>query len=396
MAVREIVPGIFSVGVIDWDRRIFDELIPLPDGTTYNSYLIRGSKKIALLDTVDPAKTAELMGNLKALRVEKIDYVVSHHAEQDHSGSIPAVLEQFSGAKVVTNQKCRDFLADLLHIPDDRFIVVGDGDTLDLGGKTLEFILAPWVHWPETMLSYVREDKILFPCDLFGSHYATSSLYVPDEGVIYESAKRYYAEIMMPFRSSIKAHLAKLATRDIKMIAPSHGPIYNNPAFIMDAYLDWTGDDVTNMVVLPYVSMHGSTETMVRHLIDALMERGVEVQPFNLPKTDIGELAKALVDAATVVIGAPTVIFGPHPQAVYAAYLANLLRPKTRYATVIGSYGWGGKTVDTIVEMLGRLKVELYEPVYIRGHPKAEDFAALDRLADEIAKKHGEAGILPP
>lgn len=135
MAVREIVPGIFSVGVIDWDRRIFDELIPLPDGTTYNSYLIRGSKKIALLDTVDPAKTAELMGNLKALRVEKIDYVVSHHAEQDHSGSIPAVLEQFSGAKVVTNQKCRDFLADLLHIPDDRFIVVGDVIRSISGGR---------------------------------------------------------------------------------------------------------------------------------------------------------------------------------------------------------------------------------------------------------------------
>ncbi len=127
------------------------------------------------------------------------------------------------------------------------------------------------------------------------------------------------------------------------------------------------------------------------------MERGgVEVQPFNLPKTDIGELAKALVDAATVVIGTPpTLIFGPpHPQAVYAAYLANLLRPKTRYVSVIGSYGWGGKTVDTLAGMLGRLKVEVLEPVYIKGRPKEEDFAALDRLADEIQKMHKEAGIL--
>lgn len=396
MTPREIVPGVFSVGAIDWDRRLFDELIPLPDGTSYNSYLIRGSEKTALIDTVDPAKTRDLMANLESLGVEKINYLVASHAEQDHSGSIPAVLSRFPEAKVVTNQKCRDFLVDLLHIPEDRVIVIGDGDTLPLGDKTLEFIIAPWVHWPETMLTYIQEDRVLFPCDLFGSHYATSSLYVPDEGVIYESAKRYYAEIMMPFRSSIKAHLAKLATREIDIIAPSHGPIHDRPAFIMDAYHDWTGDAVKNMVVLPFVSMHGSTQAMVDHLVDALMQRGIQVQPFNLTKTDTGDLARALVDAATVVIGSPTLIFGPHPQVVYAAYLANLLRPKARYATVIGSYGWGGKTVDTLKDMLGRLKVEFLEPVYIKGYPKEGDFAALDRLADEIQKKHNEAGIIQP
>ncbi|WP_292727579.1 FprA family A-type flavoprotein [Methanoculleus sp.] len=395
MAAREIVPGVFAVGVIDWDRRLFDELIPLPDGTTYNSYLVRGSEKTALIDTVDPTKTAELMGNLDQLGVNAIDYIVSSHAEQDHSGSIPAMLDRFPGAKLVTNQKCRDFLVDLLHISKDRVTVIGDGDTLDLGDKTLEFIIAPWVHWPETMLTYLQQDRILFPCDLFGSHYATSSLYVPDEGVVYEAAKRYYAEIMMPFRSSIKAHLAKLATRQIDVIAPSHGPIYDRPALIIDAYQDWTGDAVKNMVVLPFVSMHGSTQAMVDHFVNALMQRGIQVQPFNLTKTDTGDLAKALVDAATVVIGSPTVIFGPHPQVVYAAYLANLLRPKARYATVIGSYGWGGKTVDTLKDMLGRLKVEFLEPVYVQGSPKEEDFAALDRLADEIKKRHEEAGIIP-
>jgi flavorubredoxin len=395
MAAREIVPGVFAVGAIDWDRRIFDELIALPHGTTYNSYLVRGSEKTALIDTVDPTKIAELLGNLDQLGVNAIDYIVSSHAEQDHSGSIPAMLDRFPGAKLVTNQKCRDFLVDLLHIQKDRVIVIGDGDTLDLGDKTFEFIIAPWVHWPETMLTYLQEDRVLFPCDLFGSHYATSSLYVPDEGVIYEAAKRYYAEIMMPFRSSIKAHLAKLATRQIDVIAPSHGPVYDRPALIIDAYQDWTGDAVKNMVVLPFVSMHGSTQAMVDHFVDALMQRGIPVQPFNLTKTDTGDLAKALVDAATVVIGSPTVIFGPHPQVVYAAYLANLLRPKTRYATVIGSYGWGGKTVDTLKDMLGRLKVEFLEPVYVQGSPKEEDFAALDRLADEIKKRHEEAGIIP-
>ncbi len=396
MPTHEIVTGVYSVGAIDWDRRLFDELIPTPDGTSYNSYLIRGSEKTALIDTVDPAKFTDLTANLDRLGVEKIDYIIANHAEQDHSGSIPAMLDRYPGAKVVTNQKCRDFLLDLLQISGDQVHVVGDGDTLALGDKTLEFILAPWVHWPETMLTYLQEDRILFSCDFFGSHYATSSLYVPDEAVIYEAAKRYYAEIMMPFRSSIKAHLAKLASRDIAVIAPSHGPAHDRPAFIMDAYRDWTGDDVKNMVVLPFVSMHGSTRAMVDHLVDALVERGVEVQPFNLTKTDIGELAKGMVDAATIVIGTPTLIFGPHPQAVYAAYLANLLRPKTRYVSVIGSYGWGGKTVDTLAGMLGRLKIEVIEPVYIKGYPKEEDFAALDRLADEIKKKHEEAGIIPP
>ncbi|MDD3856886.1 MAG: FprA family A-type flavoprotein [Methanoculleus sp.] len=395
MTPREIVPGVFAVGAIDWDRRIFDELIPTPDGTSYNSYLIRGSEKTALIDTVDPSKFADLTANLDRLGVDKIDYIIANHAEQDHSGSIPAMLGRYPGAKVVTNQKCRDFLVDLLQIPGDQVHVVGDGDTLALGDRTLEFIFAPWVHWPETMLTYLPEDRILFSCDLFGSHYATSTLYVPDEAVIYESAKRYYAEIMMPFRSSIKAHLAKLEPREIAVIAPSHGPVYDRPAFIMDAYRDWTGDDVRNVVVLPFVSMHGSTQAMVDHFTTALIQRGVQVHPFNLTKTDIGELAKALVDAATVVIGTPTLIFGPHPQVVYAAYLANLLRPKTRYASVIGSYGWGGKTVDTLAGMLDRLKVELIEPVYIKGYPREADFAALDRLADDILKKHQEARIIP-
>jgi flavorubredoxin len=396
MTAREIVRGCWAVGAIDWDRRLFDELVPLPDGTSYNSYLVQGSDKTALIDTVDPTKTAELMANLDGIGIKSIDYVIANHAEQDHSGSIPAVLDRFGQAKVVTNQKCKEFLVELLHIPEDRVILVGDQDTLALGDRTLEFIIAPWVHWPDTMLTYLQQDRILFTCDFFGSHFATSSLYVSDEGAIYEAAKRYYAEIMMPFRSSIKGHLEKLGKREIDIIAPSHGPIYDNPAFIMDAYRDWTGDAVKNEVVLPYVSMHGSTRVMVDHLVDALIKRGIRVRPFNLTKTDTGELAGALVDAATIVIGSPTVIFGPHPQVVYAAYLTNLLRPKARYATVIGSYGWGGRTVETLKEMLGRLKVEFLEPVVIKGYPTEEDIAALDRLADEILKKHEEERVVPP
>ena len=389
--MREIRTNIYGVGAIDWDRRLFDELIPLPDGTTYNSYLIKGKDKTALLDTVDPAKAHVLIDNLRELKIDKIDYVIAHHAEQDHSGSIPLILDIYKTAKVVTNQKCKDLLKEHLLIADDRFIVINDRETISLGDKTLEFIFAPWVHWPETMFTYLKEDKILFTCDFTGSHLATSGLFVEDECRVYESAKRYYAEIMMPFRILIRQHLEKIKPLAVDLIAPSHGPLHNKPSFILNAYADWASDEVKNEVVLPYVSMHGSTAEMIKHFIDALIARGITVKPFNLPRTDIGELAMALVDAATIVIGTPTVLAGAHPSAVYAAFLANALRPKTRYASIIGSFGWGGKMVEQISGLISNLKVEVIPPVIAKGFPKDNDFAALDGLAEQIRIKHKEA-----
>jgi len=394
MVVREVKPNIYSVGVIDWDRRLFDELIPLPDGTTYNAYLVKGSERTALLDTVDPKKVSELIENFEKLGVKKIDYIISHHAEQDHSGSIPEMLKLYPDAKVVTNKKCKSMLIDLLLIPEDKFIEVEDGETLSLGNKTFEFIFAPWVHWPETMLTYLKEDKILFPCDFLGSHLATSEVFVEDKEKVYKAAKRYYAEIMMPFRTSIKKNIEKIESLDIDIIAPSHGPVYKNPEFIINAYKDWISNEVKNEVIIPYVSMHGSTEKMVKYFIDALIEREITVKPFNLTKTDIGELAMALVDAATIVIGSPTVLVGPHPSAVYAAYLANALRPKLRFVSIIGSYGWGSRMLDIIKGMIPNLKVELINPVLIKGYPKDEDFRLLDKLADTILEKHKNIGII--
>lgn len=394
MVSREIAQGIFWVGALDFDRRLFDALIPLPDGTSYNAYLIKGSEKTALIDTVDPAKEFELVSNLLKLGIERIDYVVVNHAEQDHSGSLPMILEFYPDAMVVTNEKCKEFLIALLQLPDNRFKIIKDKETLSLGDRTLEFHLTPWTHWPETQVTYLKEDQILFSCDLFGFHMASSDLYVTDEAACYRSAKRYYAEIMMPFRTSIKGHLERVKTFPLKLIAPSHGPIHKHPQFILDAYSDWTSDAVKNEVVIPYVSMHGSTEKMVVHLTNALIARGITVKPFNLIGTDIGELALALVDSATVVVGTPTVLFGPHPQVVYATYLANLLKPKVRFASVIGSYGWGGKTAETIVKMLDHVKVEVLEPVLVKGQPDEETLKQLDRLADDILKRHSEIIIV--
>jgi flavorubredoxin len=391
--MRQLKANVYAVGAIDWDRKLFDELIPLPDGTSYNAYLIKGSEKTALLDTVDPTKTTVLIDNLIKSGTAKIDYIVSHHAEQDHSGSIPEILLLYPEARVVTNAKCKDMLMDLLHIEEGKFITIEDGQTLSLGDKTLQFVFIPWVHWPETMGTYLKEDKIFFPCDFFGSHLATSSLFVDDQATVYESAKRYYAEIMMPFRGPIKKNLEKMKQLRIEMIAPSHGPVYDKPEFIINAYKDWVSDDVKNEVVLPYVSMHESTRKMAEHLVDGLIERGITVKQFNLTTVDIGKLAMALVDAATIVVGSPTVLTGAHPKAAYACILANALRPKAKFASVIGSYGWGGKMVEQITGLLANLKVEIIEPVIARGSPKDSDFTALDNLAEKIAAKHKELKI---
>jgi len=393
MKPREIKPGIYWVGAIDWDRRLFDSLIPLPDGTSYNSYLIKGSEKTALIDTVDPTMQDILINHLNELGIDSIDYVVANHAEQDHSGSIPQVLGKYAGAKVVVTPRCKNMLIDLLMIPEEKFITVNDKETISLGDRTLEFIYAPWVHWPETMLTYLREDKILFPCDFFGSHLATTDLYVSDEGQVYEAAKRYYAEIMMPFRTNIQKNLEKIKDYAIDIIAPSHGPMYAKPEFILKAYHSWVFDEPKNIVVLPYISMHGSTHKMIEYLVEALVQRGVTVKQFDLTVTDIGKLAMVLVDAATVVIGTPTVLAGSHPNVIYAVFLANALRPKLKFISIIGSYGWGGKAVEQLAAMIPNLKVEILEPVLCKGFPKEADFKSLDNLADTIAQKHKECHL---
>ena len=393
MSIQQIKTNILSVGAKDWNRRLFDELVPLPHGTSYNSYLIQGTEKTALIDTVDPEEQDQLFTNLSKSGITKIDYVISNHAEQDHSGAIPAVLEKFPEAKVVTNQKCKTMLQDLLELEDEVFMVIEDGEELSLGNKTLKFIMTPWVHWPETMSTYLKEDKILFSCDFFGSHIAASELFVKDEALVLEAAKRYFAEIMMPFRQKIRFNLQKLKEYEIDYIAPSHGQIYDKPELIINAYQEWVSDKVKNEVVIPYVSMHGSTKKMVDHLIDALTERNIIVKPFDLTVSDLGELAISLVDAATIIIGSPTVLNGAHPEVLYGAALINALRPKTKFAGILGSFGWGGLMEKQLGSLLGKLKVEYFPTLLIKGKPKQKDFDAITELADAIKSKHTDLNI---
>lgn len=388
---KKIKDGVYWVGAVDFSRRLFDALVPLPDGTSYNAYLVKGSKKTALIDTVDPTMTATLMSHLDS--VERIDYVVANHAEQDHSGAIPTVLRRHPEAKVVCNEKCRTLLMDHLPIDSERFIIVKDRESLELGGKTLEFISIPWVHWPETMATYLREDRVLFSCDLFGSHLATTELYSNREERVYEAIKRYYAEVMMPFRTIIGKHLDTLSEFEIDIIAPSHGLVHKDVEFVMDTHRGWVSDDHANKVVLPYVSMHGSTERMVDYLSEALQEEGIGVERFDLTVYDTGRYCSSLVDAATIVVASPTFLSGAHPNVISAVFLTNALRPKLQNAAIMGSFGWGSRMVDQIKGVLGGLKLDFIEPVMIKGEPKDGDIDSIVALAREIKKRHVEAGI---
>ncbi len=387
MIPRVIIPGVEWVGALDWERTMFDALIPLPDRTSYNAYLIRGRDKTVLVDTVEPKLVDILMARLE--NVERVDYILSLHAEQDHSGSLPMVLQKYPQAQLFASPKCRENLVTHLSIDAERIHTVQDGETLSLGDRTLQFIHIPWVHWPDTMAAFLVEEKVLFTTDFFGSHLATSSLFASaDEPRVLAAAKRYYAEIMMPLRLMAQKNLVKLQALQPSYIAPSHGPVYDSPALILDAYHQWLEGTLRNAVVLPFISMHGSTIRMVSHLSECLAERGVAVEAFDLVNVDLGHLASALVDAPTLILASPTVLGGPHPGMVSATYLVNMLKPRLKHLAVIGSYGWGGKTVETLVEMVSGLKLELLPTVLCKGLPVEADLQALDALAETIAEKH--------
>ena len=387
---RALCPNVDWLGSIDWDRRLFDALVSTPYGTSYNAYLVRGQDKTVLVDTVDPAKKDDLFAQIEG--VENIDAVVIQHVEQDHSGTLPDLLDRYPEASVLATPKAISMIEDHLGVPADRVTSVEDGETLDLGGEQLEFLHTPWVHWPETMLTYVRDQKVLLTCDLFGSHLATSELFASGDSRAIPAAKRYFAEIMMPFSSAIRGYLDRLQSGryPAEMIAPSHGPVVDHPETILSAYREWSGEQPKNLAVIPYVTMHGSTKRMVEHLVSALTDREIPVQPFDMTRTDLGDLAMSLVDAHTVVFAAPAALVGPHPVIVSVAYVVGALRPKLRTAAVIGSYGWACQTEQRIQSLVKKPNLEWLSSVLIKGQPKKEDLEALGRLGDEIADRHSK------
>ena len=391
---KKIKDNILYAGMNDSDRLIFDELIPLDKGTSYNSYVIKGSDKTAIIDTMYPKFTQEYLKSFDDNGITKVDYIIANHGEQDHSGSIPAMLNKFPDAIVVTNAVCAGNLREMLGVSSDKIRIIKNDEELSLGNKTLQFKLAPGVHWPDTMFTYLKEDNIIFTCDFLGAHYIFDDVFAKPSKALERSAKKYYAEIMMPFSSVCRKYTAMLKELNPDMVLPSHGPIYDNSQYILDLYEDWTSEKGKNLVLLPFVSMYNSTEIMIDYLAKKLSEKGIETVKYDMVRGNLGDLAVALVDGTTLIMGTSMVLAGPHPAAFNTAYLASVLRPKFKIASFIGSFGWGGNLFGKLTELLTPLKLDIIDPIQVKGVAKPDDYLKLDKMADEIYKKHKELGLI--
>jgi flavorubredoxin len=385
--VPEISEGVFWVGIKDFNRRIFDALIPLPQGTSYNAYLVKGKEKTALIDTVNPGFEKELIEKIGQITdPTDLDYIVMNHAEPDHANAIPYMLQASKKAVLITTEKGAKMAKIFCRMPDEKIKTVKDGDAIELGGKTLKFIEAPMLHWPETMFTYLAEEKVLFSCDFFGAHTAFG-IYDEDVEEIIPVAKRYFGEIMMPFRNMGKKALDKIKNLEIKIIAPSHGPIYKNPERILEPYRKWTAGETKEKAIVVYVSMWNSTEAMIKTMVETLLSEGIEVSLYNLPHADIGEIAKDLVDSRAIVLGMPTVLGGMHPIAIYAANLVKALHPPLKYAAILSSYGWAGGALRQALEILGPTKIEVVRTLEINGPPSVDDHQKIAEMGKQLSNK---------
>jgi flavorubredoxin len=393
LKTTEICPGVFWVGIEDWNRRVFDAFIPLPYGTSYNAYLVVGKNKAALVDTVNPGFEDVLLSKIsQLLPPEKIDYVIMNHAEPDHAGAIPAVLKTAKNAKLVATQLGTDMAEVYFNVPAERKTAVKEGDTLELGDKTLRFIEAPWLHWPETMFTVDVQDQTLFSCDFFGAHLTSDRLYADEIGeLVPAEAKRYYAEIMMPFANPARKALDKVKLLNPKIVAPSHGPIYRNPQQIIGAYEKWIRGRLEEKVVVVYVSMWGSTQALERIITETIASEGVEAVPYNLTVADISHVLRDLVDASAVVIGSPTVLGGAHPLAAYATELIASFGIRGKTAAVFGSLGWSGGAAKRIKTRLEQGGFQVIDTLEIHGPPKPDHVKKAVALGRAIAEKVKQA-----
>lgn len=385
--VVRISGRVIHVGVKDWSLRLFDGLIPLPHGTSYNAYLVLGESALALIDTVSYGFEGELIANLsEVIDPPSLNFVIMNHAEPDHAGAIPHVMSVAKGAKLVLTAKGADMAAAYYRVPKERMHVVEDGDELDLGGLRLRFIEAPFLHWPETMFTYLVEDGILFPCDFFGAHIA-HGMFADEVSDVLVHAQRYFGAIMMPFKKMAQRALEKLGGLEVQMIAPSHGPVYRNPKPILDAYSRWVSEQTSEKAAIVYVSMWGSVEKLVRVVERVLVAEGIEVVVHNLAVADVGDIAKDLVDARALVIGAPTVLGSIHPLGLFAAHIIRALRPSARYAFILSSHGWSSSAVKALRELLSQMELEIIGVIDSRCMPTDGDLERAVQLARLLVQR---------
>jgi len=393
MAAKEILPGIYSVGVVDWNMRSFHgHTYTTKRGTSYNSYLIVDDK-VALIDTVYAPFTEELIRNIKEIiPLDKISYVVANHVETDHSGALPALMRLCPQAQVFGTAKCKEGLYKNYYA-DWNFKEVKSGDSLSLGKRSLKFLEAPMIHWPDSMFTYLPEEALLMPNDAFGQHLA-SSFYFADEVdpcVLWDEAAKYYANILWPLGSVIARKIAEIEKLGIpiKMIAPSHGLIWrNNPQEIITKYLSWANNEVKPKAVIVYETMWGSTEKMARRIAEGITSLGIEVKLFDINQSDRTEVIKEMLDAKAFVFGSSTHDNGMLPSMAGFLKFVHGLAPKNRVASAFGSFGWAGGGVKELEGVISASGITLLQPgIAFKYVPDDSELKACFEFGKNIADK---------
>jgi len=360
----EISDGVFWVGALDPQLRVFDIIMKADNGTTYNSFLVKGSQKTALVDTVKARFEEDHLANLKSLiDLNALDYIILNHTEPDHSGALPRLLKEAKTAKVVISKTADHFLHQLLG-RDIEPIKVGTGDSLDLGGRRLSFISAPFLHWPDTMLTYLS-DGILFPCDFLGCHYCDDRMF-NDAVDDFSNAFRYYFDgIFRPFKQYALQAIEKIESLPITMIAPSHGPILrSDPWSYVAKYKEWSQlphAEGKSLLVF-YASAYGNTKRMAQEIAKTASATGIKVTTLDVTSLDMSEVLSQVEAADGIAVGSPT-INGDAVKPIWD-FLSSLatLRVRGKAAAAFGSYAWSGEAPDLIFERLKGLKFKMIEP----------------------------------
>jgi flavorubredoxin len=388
--IQEIVSDIHWVGVKHPDLHVFDDLFPTHNGTTYNSYLIKGTEKTALIDTVKAPFTEEFFRKIEQLvDLAEIDLVVVNHTEPDHSGALQFLLERNPALKVYCTKPAENFLKQLLNQPFNAH-VVSEGEEVDLGGRTLRFILAPSLHWPDTMFTYLVEDGILFSCDAFGSHYCSRHLFDDEIPDFSHDFYFYFDSIMRPFKDKIREALGKIEGLRLNLLCPSHGPVLRrDPQAVVDAYRRWSvapPEDSRPRALVLVLSSHGNTRSMASVITESLEEKGMDVVLMEMCGIRDGDLRDEYELADLILVGTPTINRDVPPPVWHALALLTSVTPKAKYAAVFGSFGWSGEATKMVEQRLASLRFKLAAPALsFRFHPTDDDYAACRQFGKDAA-----------
>ena len=390
-AIEEIRPGVHWLGARHPELKMFDELFPTRRGTTYNAYLVRGTQKTALIDTVKAPFTEPYLEKVRSLiPLEKIDLVVINHTEPDHTGALEALLQLNPGITVCCTRPGENFLKELLHRPFNSR-VISEGEEIDLGGRTLRFLPAPYLHWPDTMFTWLAEEGILFSCDAFGAHFCSEKLYDDEVEDFSAEFAFYFDTIMRPFKDKIREAVAKVEGLPIQLICPSHGPVLRRGAQeAVASYRRWAAPPAipaAKRVLVLTLSPHGNTREMAVHVREGLEARGLEVIERSLSETSVAQLRDDLEQTGALLFGTPTVNRDAPPPVWQALGLLSSVTPGGKIGAAFGSYGWSGEAVKLVEERLKGLKYQLAAPgLFFRFRPTDADMEACRRFGEQIAK----------